>query len=36
MLTIKLRTNKADYHQLNQLLSAQKWQEADQETAQLM
>jgi serine/threonine protein kinase len=34
--SIKLKTQKADYHQLDQLLSQQKWQEADQETAQLM
>ena len=33
---IKLQTAKADFHKLDQLLSKERWQEADQETAKLM
>lgn len=33
---IELKTNKADFHKLNQYLYQEKWQEADKETDKLM
>ena len=35
-LAIKLQTSKADFNKLDQLLSKEKWKEADQETTRLI